>query len=151
MTTRARASASAPTLSTSRMPATCGARAKRWLVSAFLCSLNGRHRLLSRGVSGRQSLALLVLQKIHFFLCGLPSQGLVSRGESSESPDCFQMLLCVLQLLGLVWLLCGQRAGKPYRLKLIVQIFAMFERKVKEHPHKWRQLAVISRCYRVTA
>src|SRR5271155_4405274 len=40
MTTRARASASAPTLSTWRMRTTCGARAKRWLASAFLCSLN---------------------------------------------------------------------------------------------------------------
>ena len=61
------------------------------------------------------------------------------------------MLLGVRQLFGLVWLLCGQRAGKPYRLKLIVQIFAMFERKVKEHPHQRRQLAVISRCHGVTA
>src|SRR5271167_4600788 len=40
MTTLARASVSAPTLSTSRMPTTCGARAKRWLASAFLCSSN---------------------------------------------------------------------------------------------------------------
>ena len=40
------------------------------------------------------------------------------------------MLLCVLQYFGMAGVLCGQRDGKPHRLQLIVQIFAMFERKV---------------------
>src|SRR5271156_1571247 len=41
MTTRARALASAPTRSISRMRTTCGARAKRWLASTFLCNWMG--------------------------------------------------------------------------------------------------------------
>src|SRR5580693_5478859 len=95
--------------------------------------------------------AILVLQKIDFFLRGLPSQGLVSSGKPSKSPDCFQMLLRVLQKFGWVGVLCGQRADEPYRLKLIVEVFAMFERKVKEHSLQRRELAVISTRYSVMA
>jgi len=40
------------------------------------------------------------------------------------------MLLCVLQYFGVVVVLRGQCAAKPHRVQLIVQIFAMFERKV---------------------
>ena len=47
------------------------------------------------------------LQKIHFFLRGLPSEGMVSTGKPSKTPDYFQMLLCGLQSSGVVEVLCG--------------------------------------------
>ena len=106
--------------------------------------MKSRSVLLQAG--GGQSPPLLVLQKIQFFLRGLSSEGIVSTWEPSKSPDYFQMLLGVLQDFGMVGVLRGQRTGKPHRLQLIVQIFAMFERKVQEHPHQGRQLAVESSC-----
>ena len=71
---------------------------------------------------------------------------MVSTWEPSKSPEYFQMLLRVLENFGVVAIFRDQLGREPHRLQLIIQIFAMFERKVQEHSHYRGQLAVKSSC-----
>jgi len=87
----------------------------------------------------------LITEEINFFLSGLPPEGLVSTGEPSESPDYFQVLIGLIEYFTMSGTLRYQGARKPHRFELILEIFAVLEWKVQEHPHYERQLAVQSR------
>src|ERR1700685_1963194 len=92
------------------------------------CSLASNSLIVRENTE--QSHPLLVLQEIYFFLRGLPYESTVSTREPAESPNYFQMLLCLLQYFGMAWGLRDQHTVEPHRLHLILQILAMFERKV---------------------